>query len=87
MKKIISIIAKIAFINSILKFCGVDFLDEISENDTKHLTNAESPESMRLDTDGDGINDTELRDINNDGIYGTLEEEIQDNNDRINGLK
>jgi hypothetical protein len=42
---------------------------------------------MWLDTDGDGINDTELRDINNDGIYGTLEEEIQDNNDRINGLK
>jgi|694.fasta_scaffold111606_4 hypothetical protein len=87
MNKIISIIAKVAFINSILKLCGVDFLDEISDSNTEHLTNAEAPESMWLDTDGDGINDTELRDINNDGIYGTLEEEIQDNNDRINGLK
>ena len=42
---------------------------------------------MWLDTDGDGINDTELMDINNDGIYGTLEEDIQDNNDIINNLK
>ena len=87
MKKFISIIAKIAIINSILKLCGVDFFDGISDNDTEHLTNAEAPESIWLDTDGDGINDTELRDNNNDGIYGTLEEEIQDNNDRINGLK
>lgn len=87
MKKIILVLAKVGFVYSILKLLGVDFLDEISDNNTENLTNSESSESMWLDTDGDGINDTELRDINNDGIYGTLEEEIQDNNDRINGLK
>lgn len=87
MKKIILVLAKVGFVFSILKLLGVDFLDEISDNNTENLTNSESSESMWLDTDGDGINDTELRDINNDGIYGTLEEEIQDNNDRINGLK
>lgn len=87
MKKIISVLAKVGFVYSILKLLGVDFLDEISDNSTENLTKSEPSESMWIDTDGDGINDTELRDINNDGVCGTLEEEIQDNNDRINGLK
>ncbi|WP_297867878.1 hypothetical protein [uncultured Flavobacterium sp.] len=84
MKKIISVLAKVGFVYSILKLLGVDFLDEISDSNTENLNNSEPLESMWIDTDGDGINDTELRDINNDGIYGTLEEEIQDNNDKIN---
>jgi hypothetical protein len=88
-KKILKIIAGLVIVHKILKFFDINVLDGFTNNNEELSNNSESsnPTSIWLDTDGDGVDDTELRDINNDGTFGTLEDELKDDYKKQMGFK
>lgn len=88
-RKTLKLIAGLLVIHRILKIFNINIFDEFTNTNEQISSDLESPKpsSIWLDTDGDGFNDTELRDINNDGTYGTLEDELNDNYKKQMGLK
>jgi len=88
-KKILKIIAGLVIVHKILKIFDINVLDGFNDNNEEFSNNSENPKptSIWLDTDGDGVDDTELRDINNDGTFGTLEDELKDDYKKQMGFK